>query len=92
MQPQSYAMTWRIGDGPRRAGRIDVGPDAVELTASAPRVPVERIAFPEIAGVVVARRSLQLRRVTGPELEIGSIDTPGALRELAERVSAAIAS
>jgi hypothetical protein len=90
MEPVSYAMTWHVGDGPRRAGRIDVRADAVELTASARRVPVRRITFPEIAGVAVARGVLHLRRVAGPELEIGSIDTPGALRELADRLSAAI--
>jgi hypothetical protein len=90
MQPVSYAMTWFVTDGPRRAGRIELQADGVELTASAPRVPSERIAFPEIAGVVVARQLLQLRRVAGPDVWIGSVDTPGALRELADRVSAAI--
>jgi hypothetical protein len=90
MQPVSYAMTWNVGDGPRLAGRIELGADAVELTASSPQGPVERIAFPEIAGVVVTRGVLFLRRVAGPELRIGSIDTPGALRELADRVSAAV--
>jgi hypothetical protein len=90
MEPASYAMTWNVGDGPRRAGRIEVRADAVELTASARSVPVKRITFAEIAGVAVARGVLHVRRFAGPELRIGSIDSPGALGELADRVSAAI--
>ena len=90
MDPVSYAMTWSVGDGPRQAGRIEVRADAVELTASVRNVPVKRITFAEITGVAVARGVLHVRRFAGPELRIGSIDYPGALGELADRVSAGI--
>jgi len=48
------------------------------------------VDFDQIVGVVLDRHTLRLRRANAPELRIGSLDTPGTLRELAERVTAAI--
>jgi len=85
--PASYAMTWQVGDGPRTVGRIEVEDDAVALAAS--RDGVERIGFRELARVLLERGVLHLERTTGVAVHIGSLDNPGALRELAERLAAA---
>lgn len=92
MVTSSYAMTWRAGDGPRQAGKIELGPGGVELTSTTGRDTAERVDFSQIVDVVLDRRTLRVRRSNGPELRIGSLDTPGTLRELAERVAAAAAA
>lgn len=86
----SYAMTWRIGDGPQQAGKIELEPHRVTLTATTGCALAECVDFDQIVGVVLDRQTLRLRRANAPELRIGSLDTPGTLRELAERVTAAI--
>ncbi|HEY5294336.1 MAG TPA: hypothetical protein VIJ70_02515 [Gaiellaceae bacterium] len=85
----SYAMTWWVGDGPRQAGKIELDPSGVALTATTGCARAERIDFDQIVGVVLDRRTLRVRRANAPELRIGSLDTPGTLRELADRVTAA---
>ncbi len=91
MAPASYAMFWRYDDGPRYAGRVEVGSSSLELESSAPPAAPERVAFAEIARVVLERGQLLLERVGLPELWIGSLDRPGALRELADRLVEATA-
>jgi hypothetical protein len=87
VRDMSYAMTWHVGDGPRHVGRIEVGVDAVELTATSPGAAILRVAFAAIRAVVLDRRVLIVTSDGSPELRISSIDAPGSLRELADRVS-----
>jgi len=91
MAASSYAMFWRQGDGPRVAGRVEVGPDFVELEATVPPAAAELVRFRDIARVLFERGILQLDRRTLPPLRIGSLDGPGTLRELADRLSEAAA-
>ncbi len=80
-------MSWWVGDGPRRAGRVAVEPEAVALFATVPPAATQRVRFVEIARVVLERGVLELVRHLGAPLCICSLDSPGALRELAESVS-----
>jgi len=57
------------------------------LTGASRGHPVnQEIAFDEIASVEIAAGTLQVRKRDGRSLSIGSLDAPGALRELAERL------
>lgn len=88
MGKATYAMFWSIGEGPRRAGRVDVGEDAIALSATTPTPDVDWILFEDIGSVVVERGVLHIDRRGEPAVHIGSLDRPGALRELAERLTA----
>ena len=88
MTPASYAMFWWMEDGVRRAGRIEFGDDFVSLAATTPHpAEEERIRFRDLAAVLLDRGLLHLERGGMPSIHIGSLDTPGALRELADRLS-----
>lgn len=80
-------MFWWIGDGPRSAGRVEVEADSVSLAATTPGSFTTRIRFRELAQVLLERGLLRVDRRTEPSVHIGSLDTPGALRELADRLS-----
>lgn len=84
MAPASYAMFWWIGESPRNAGRVEVNGDSVSFSATTPAAAVERIRFGDIAGVRLERSVLHVERRAEPPVHIGSLDTPGALRELAD--------
>jgi hypothetical protein len=91
MSPASYAMFWWIEGGPRRAGRIELGDGFVSLSATTPGAGVDRIGFRELASILLEGGVLHLGRGGKPLLHIGSLDTPGALRELADRLTTAAA-
>lgn len=84
MAPASYAMFWWIGEGPRNAGRVEVGAESVSFSATTPVATVERIRFRDVARVLLDRNVLHLERRVEPPVHVGSLDTPGALRELAD--------
>ena len=87
MTPASYAMFWWMEGGARRAGRIELGDDFVSLSATTPDPAEERVRFRDLAAVLLDRGLLHLDRGGMPSIHIGSLDTPGALRELADRLS-----
>jgi hypothetical protein len=81
MRRRSYAVWWNDGDGPRRAGKLQVGKLHLLLSGKG----AGRLAVPleEIASSEHARGELLVRRRRGGDLiRIGSLDAPGALREL----------
>lgn len=80
-------MFWWIGDGPRSAGRVEVDSESVALAATTPASGLERIRFRDLGRVLLDRGTLHVERRAEPVVHIGSLDTPGALRELAERLS-----
>jgi hypothetical protein len=84
---QTYAVYWNELDGARFAGRISLGASFAELegTGGGRRLR-RRIAFEEIASVRYQRGRLHLWRRNGAPLRLGSVDRPGALRELGERL------
>jgi hypothetical protein len=87
MAPASYAMFWWIGDGPRSAGRVEVDTDSVSFSATTPASSVERVRFRDVARVLLHRDVLLVERQADPPVRVGSLDTPGALRELADVLS-----
>lgn len=85
----SYAIYWYEGTlGPRYAGRVELTDSSMEFSGSTfdHRI-LESIAFDDIASVRLSAGRLQISRRGGPALELGSVDGPGSLRELAERVA-----
>ena len=83
-------MFWWIGDGPRSAGRVELGDASVALAATTPAPSIERIRFGDLARVLLDHGTIHVERRAEPAVHIGSLDTPGALRELAERLSHAV--
>jgi len=83
-------MFWWIGEGPRRVGRVEVHADHLSLSATTPGAEVDRVPFAELTSVLLERSVLHLARDVGEPVCIGSLDTPGALRELSDRLSDAV--
>jgi hypothetical protein len=80
MRRRSYAVWWNDGDGPRHAGKLELGPLHALLSGnSGGRV---AIPFDEIAAIDYARGVLRLSRRGDTPLRIGSLDAPGALLEV----------
>ena len=88
---QSYAVSWNGIEG-RCAGRLDVGDRAATLVGATRGTRCdETIAFDEIGSVRLERGRLHVDRRAGGALWIASLDGPGALREIADRLAAAAA-
>jgi hypothetical protein len=94
MRAPTYAVYWNEPDGPRYAGRVALGPSFAELAggASYGKHSLHRVFFDEIESVRYEGGRLELRRYAGVPIRIGSVDGPGALRELADRLQAALAA
>ena len=83
-------MFWWIGNGVRHAGRIEVEDEHLSLSATTPSPAVHRMSFASLSRVLLDRSVLHLERGGEEPVHIGSLDTPGALRELADRLSDAV--
>ncbi len=88
----SYAIYWNEGEvGPRYAGRLELSDSSVELSGSAfGHRFLESISFDDIASVRLSAGNLRVSRRDGAPLDIGSVDGPGSLRELADRLASAL--
>jgi hypothetical protein len=91
---QTYAVYWSELDGARFAGRISLGASFAEVDGGAGdgRRTQRRIGFDEIASVRYERGLLHVWRRSGAPLRFGSVDRPGALRELCERLQGRLAA
>jgi hypothetical protein len=100
---RSYAVTWREGDGPVRAGKLMLGSRGLRLEGGTARgrLSAERIFYNGLSGVATARHSeerirgrptLVLKRSGRPPLAIACVDGLGCLREVAERLGRALAA
>ena len=86
-----YAVSWNGVDGTRCAGRLDVGDGSARLVGASRGVRRdETITFDDIASVRLERGRLHIDRRVGAALLIGSLDGPGTLREVAERLAASL--
>jgi len=81
-------MFWWIDKGPRVAGRVELSDGHLALAATTPAPMVEHIALGELARVLLERGTLHLERAGLPTVHVGSLDTPGTLRELHDRLLA----
>jgi len=88
MPRSTYAIWWNDGDGPKHVGKVEVGGLHALLSGNGSG----RLAVPldQILGVDYVRGQLLVARNRGPILRIGSLDAPGALRELAYRLVGSI--
>jgi hypothetical protein len=91
---QTYAVYWNDLDGARFAGRLSLNASCAELEggASDGRQTRQRIAFDDIASVRYERGRLHVWRRSGAPVRLGSVDRPGALRELSERLQSRLAA
>ena len=100
--PHSYAVTWREGDGPVRAGKLVLGATGLRLEGGTARgrLSEETILHGRLSKVGTARRpeeriggrpTLVLERPGRPLLAIACLDGLGCVREVAQRLERAIA-
>jgi hypothetical protein len=91
---QTYAVYWTDPAGERCAGRVALCASFAELDggSSDGRLRSLRIGFEEIASVRYQHGLLHVWRRDGPPVRLGSVDAPGALRELAERLKSQLAT
>jgi hypothetical protein len=88
----TYAVCWNGEQGNRCAGRLHVDARNIVLIGGSNGSCVhETIPRPEISGIEVKGGRLNILRRDGRSLSIGSVDAPGALRELAERLAVSAA-
>jgi hypothetical protein len=87
----SYAVYWYVGEvGPRYAGRLELTDSSVELSGSAlGHRALDSIPFEEIVVVRLSAAKLRISRRERAEIDIGSVDAPGSLREVADRLALA---
>ena len=88
----SYAVYWNEGElGPRYAGRAELTDSSMKLSGSTfDHRLLDSVAFDDIESVRLSGGRLQVSRRKGAALELGSVDGPGSLRELAERLASAL--
>ena len=87
MRRRSYAIWWTEGNGPRHAGKLELGPLHALLSGNgAGRL---ALALDDIVGVDYARGELSVARRNGPAVRIGNLDGPGVLLELSDALGAA---
>ena len=85
MQHETYAVWWQEGDGPRRAGKLQLGRLHLLLGNASGRTAVP---LDEIVSVEYTRGELEIERRRGPLLRIGNLDGIGALLELSNALAA----
>jgi hypothetical protein len=84
----TYAVSWCGANGARCAGRLDIDDRALRLTGASNGCEVrEAIPFREIDNVRLEDGRLRIIRRKGRSFSIGSLDAPGVLHELAERLA-----
>jgi hypothetical protein len=85
MRGKTYAVWWQEGDGPRHAGKLQLGSLHLLLSNGS-----SRIALPvdEIVSVDYRRGELRIERRTGDEVRLGNLDGPGVLLELSNALAA----
>jgi hypothetical protein len=90
---QSYAVYWNGIDGARFSGRLSLG-TTLELegaTGDGRRLR-QQIALDQIASIRYERGRLHVWRRSGAPLRFGSVDRPGALLELGDRLQSRLAA
>lgn len=91
----AYAVVWREGDGPVKAGKLELGAGELSLRGSGPEGSLarQRVAYEDVAEVRLGRSeadrisghtSLILDRRTGPPVAIAAIGGPGIVFELGD--------
>jgi len=86
MRKDAYAVWWQEAEGPRHAGKLELGSLHLLLSGNGSG----RVAVPldEIVAIDYKRGELHLARRCGGDLRIGNLDGPGALLELTDALAA----
>ena len=91
---RTYAVTWRGTTGVVHAGKLELGEKALTLEGGSAR---KIVRYDELAEVHVGRGmderlqgrpALVLRREAGDTLYVSSVNGPGVVVEIAERLAA----
>ncbi len=87
---RTYAVWWNVGDGPRHAGRLELG----RLHALISGNGTGKLAVPldEITAIQYAGDEVVVHRKDDAKLRIGSLDAPGALYEFASGLATLVAA
>lgn len=85
MRHGSYAVWWQDGDGPRHAGKLQLGRLHLLLSNASGRTAVP---LDQIVSVEYSRGELEIERRHGTRLRIGNLDGVGALLELSDVLAA----
>ena len=85
MRGKTYAVWWQEGEGPRHAGKLQLGDLHLLLSNGS-----SRIALPvdEIVSVEYGRGELHIERRGGAHVRVGNLDGPGVLLELSDALAA----
>lgn len=86
MHQRGYAIWWTEGDGPRHAGKLELGKLHMLLSGNGSG----RVAVPldQIISIDYTRGELHIERRHGSDLRIGNLDGPGVLLELSDALAA----
>ena len=86
MRKSTYAVWWQEAEGPRHAGKLELGTLHMLLSGNGSG----RLAVPldEIVSVDYSRGELRIERRTESDLRIGNLDGPGVLLELSDALAA----
>jgi len=87
MRRKTYAVWWHEGDGPRHAGKLELGSLHLLLSGNGSG----RVAVPldQIVAVEYRRGELHVERRHGDDLRIGNLDGLGVLLELSDALAPA---
>ena len=90
---ESYAVTWRHGEGEPRSGRLELNPEGLVFANGSS---VESVEYRELRGVRVGRsladrisdrQTLVLERRIGEPIRIAGVGQTGIISELAEHLA-----
>jgi hypothetical protein len=86
MRKSTYAVWWQEAEGPRHAGKLELGGLHMLLSGNGSG----RVAVPldEIVSVDYSRGELRIERRSESALRIGNLDGPGVLLELSDALAA----
>ena len=86
MRKTTYAVWWQEADGPRHAGKLELGSLHLLLSGNGSG----RVAVPldEIVSLDYNRGELHIERREGSDMRIGNLDGPGVLLELSDALVA----
>jgi hypothetical protein len=85
MRQKTYAVWWQPPEGPRHAGKLQLG--SLHLLLSGNGSGGVALPLDQIVSVNYRRGELHIERRDGAELRIGNLDGPGVLLELSEALA-----
>jgi hypothetical protein len=86
MRRSTYAVWWQEAEGPRHAGKLELG--ALHLLLSGNGSGRVAVPLDEIVAVDYSRGELHIERRAARDLRIGNLDGPGVLLELSDALAA----